>query len=293
MERASLSDLPYLDVSFWGGLCPDLTITEDRPICEAHGRHTGPELRQGDWELCKQLISEDGYFAYESFFPQRNVDRLAACLKRLDAAGIPPVFCFLYDEFWEVLGQLDPLLADLLGPYTLLPAVWAWIVKPTEQTAFAPHRDQARQTSVDDENHLDYLTLWIPLTDLNHLSSSICIVPASLDADYAKNTQRTRVEDLQDIRSLQVPRGSVLAWTVALAHWGTKQSRFGEPRMSIGYYVQKVSAELLAEPPIDLKSPFSLRSRLQLVGQQILDYSRDRGNELINLAKSLTDLEDV
>ena len=293
MEHRSLRDIPYRDLDYWRGLCSGMTICGEQPIAEKSSLHNDRPIRKQDWDLCKQLVKEDGYFAYESFFPCEQIGRLAACFRRLDDEGIPPVLCFVYDEFWELLLQLHPLLLDLLGQYTLLPAVWAWIVTSTNQTAFAPHRDQKRETSLDNENHLDYLTLWIPLTDLNHLSSSIFVLPASHDANYDKNTSRTDVENLQDIRSLQVPKGSVLGWTVGLVHWGSRQSPHGAPRMSVGYYVQKSKAESLEGPPIELDVPFSLAQRLRLIGDQILMYSRDRNNELIRFAKDLAELDEM
>ena len=290
MSYSQLKEIPYTDIAFWRSLCPNLTITEDVAI--AQNSDVNQNLREEDWQQCKQLICEDGYFAYESFLNHDLVDRLADGLSILDGSKIPPVFCFLFDEYWQVLQQLRPMLSDLLGDYKLLPAVWAWIVKATDQTGFAPHRDVTRDTSIDNPNHLDYLTIWIPLTDLNHLSSSIYVLPASLDPNYDKNTQRTDVDNLQHIRSLQVPKGSVLSWAVGLTHWGSTQSKHGEPRMSIGYYVQKASAECVDGPPVDLNVPFSLQQRLSMVGDQILNYSRNRDMELINFAKTLVELGD-
>ena len=183
--------------------------------------------------------------------------------------------------------QLDPLLSDLVDEYWLLPAVWAWHVTPDKQTAFSPHRDQIREVAVDDEDHLDYLTIWIPLTDLNHLSSSICVLPASLDPDYDAGEAGVRVEDLQNVRSLQGKRGSVFCWATGLAHWGTRQSEFGQPRMSVGLYIQNPEAECLDPPPLDFTKPFSLDQRLQLIGQQIVNYSREADSELLKLAGEL------
>jgi hypothetical protein len=285
-----IDDLPF-NISFWRSLCPDLTIREDASIRQRASDRTRTSLRERDWSLCRQLIHEDGYFAYEAFFAAEYVDRLANGLAQLDRRGIPPVFCFLYDEFWEVPLGVEPMLADLLGDHLVLPAVWAWIVKSTDPTAFEPHRDWTRPTSLQDPNHLDYLTLWIPLTDLSHLTSNIFLLPASLDANYDQNTRRVSVDNLQDIRCLQVPCGSVLGWAVGLAHWGSKQSRHGRPRMSVGYYVQKSSVECVDGPPIDLNAAFSFQQRLNLIGHQILNYSRDRGNALIEFAKRLVEYQ--
>ena len=281
----------YRDPSYWASLCPGLTITEDEPLAKVLRRRESPTVPADAWRECKETIRQDGYFACESYFSPELVDRLADALRCLDAADVHPVFCFVYDEFWEILLQISPLLTDLIGAHQWLPAVWAWIVRTDNQTAFSPHRDQTRVTSLDNENHLDYLTLWIPLTDLDHRSSSIFLLPASLDPNYDQGTSRTDVENLQDIRSLQVPKGSVLAWAVGLVHWGSRQTRFGEPRLSVGYYVQKSTAECLVPPPFDFEKDLSLTQRLNVIGQQILDYSRDRDMKLINMAKTLVELD--
>ena len=277
---------------FWRQLCPEMSLTETEPLDNPQQDRRGDPVRWTDWETCRATIQKDAYLAYESFFPPSQMDSAANCLRALDKLEIPPVFSFVYDEFWVLPLMLRPLLSDLLGDYLLLPAVWTWIVKTNDQCAFEPHRDWVRETSIDDDNHLDYLTIWIPVNDLDHHSSSISVLPASLDPHYDKATQTVEVTDLQHVRSLQVPRGSVLAWTVQLAHWGTRQSEFGEPRMSVGYYVQKAKAECIESPPIDLTVPFTLRQRLRMIGNQFQMYSRDRSNELIRFASDLVDLPD-
>lgn len=280
----------YQDVEFWRDLCPGLSITEDKSLGAHSSYGKNKSIRAGDWEQCKDLINNEGYFAYESWFDPELIDRLAECLRQLEKHEILPAFCFVYDEFWELMLRLDPLLSDLLGEYWLLPAVWAWHVKPENQTAFTPHRDQVREAAIDDDDHLDYLTIWIPLTDLNHLSSCICVLPASADPDYDSGTDRVAVENLQDIRTLQGKRGSVFCWTTGLVHWGTKQSQQGTPRISVGLYVQNPEAECFDPPPMDFTNPFSLQQRISLVGQQIIDYARGANNDLLRLASSLIEL---
>ena len=280
------------DAKFWRNLCPELNLTETTPLENLAGAQTteAVKIRDDDWQQCKELINTDAYFSYESFFPHDLIERLAICFDRLRQENILPIFCFMYDEFWDLLLQLKPMMSDLIGDHKLLPAVWAWFVEYENQTGFSPHRDQVRETSVDDEDHLDYLTIWIPLTDLNHLSSCICVLPASLDPDYEDGNSRVCVENLQDVRTLQVKKGSVLCWTACLAHWGTKQSEFGDPRKSVGFFVQRSDAEIMVEPPMDFSKPFSLKERLGLIGQQIIDYSREADESLLNLAGELTHL---
>ena len=235
-------------------------------------------------------MAEDGYFAYEGWFDQRQIDRMRACFDQLESNGIHPVFAFVYDEFWDLLMQMDPLFSDLLDDYECLPAVWSWFVRPDNQSAFAPHRDQVREVSIDDEEHLDYLTIWIPLTDLNHLSSAICVLPASLDPDYENCTAEIQVESLHNVRSLQGKRGSEFCWTTQLAHWGTRQSDHGPPRMSVGYYIKRTEAENLEEQPaLDFSSPLTLPQRLAIIGQQIKNYSRSASAEELEFAEQLID----
>ena len=274
---------------FWRDLCPQLSIST-QPLAERSDWGQSRPLEHETWKTCQQTMAEDGYFAYGGWFDQRQIDRMQACFDQLDANGIHPVFAFVYDEFWDLLMQMDPLFSDLLDDYECLPAVWSWFVRPDNQSAFAPHRDQVREIVIDDEEHLDYLTIWVPLTDLNHLSSAICVLPASLDPDYENCTSEIQVESLQNVRSLQGKRGSVFCWTTQLAHWGTRQSVHGPPRLSVGYYIKRTEAENLEEqPPLDFSSPLTLLQRLSIIGQQIKNYSRSATAEELKFAEQLID----
>ena len=179
--------------AFWKTLCPELSIS-NQPLAELSDWGQSRRVDEETWATCQQTIAQDGYFAYDGWFDERQIDRMAKCFEVLESQGIHPVFAFVYDEFWDLLMQLDPLFSDLLDDYECLPAVWSWFVRPENQSAFAPHRDQVREVDIEDEEHLDYLTIWIPLTNLNHLSSAICVLPASLDPDYEKCTGEIQVE---------------------------------------------------------------------------------------------------
>ncbi|MGI9515601.1 MAG: hypothetical protein ACR2NP_01025 [Pirellulaceae bacterium] len=281
----------WQDIRFWRDLCPHLTVTTDQPLANLPSGQQHHPLRPDDWMRCKELIGVDGYFLYESWFRLKFIDRLADAFERLSEANLSPAFCFVYDEFWQLMRELDPLISDLVGDYWLLPAVWAWHVNANSQTAFPPHRDQVRQSAPDDEDHLDYLTIWIPLTDLDHLSSCMCVLPASADPDYDMGTNRVCVEDLQEIRCLQGPRGSVFCWTTGLVHWGTRQSELGQPRLSVGLCVQNPEAECFDPPPMDFERPLTLTQRLTLIGQQMINYSRDERPEMLELAELLVRLD--
>ena len=278
--------------AFWKALCPELSISS-QPLAELSDWGQSRTVDRETWATCQKTIAQDGYFAYDGWLDGRQIDRMAKCFNLLEDQGIHPIFAFVYDEFWDLLMQLDPLFSDLLDDYECLPAVWSWFVQPDKQSAFAPHRDQVRQVDIEDEEHLDYLTIWIPLTNLNHLSSAICVLPASLDPDYEKCTGEIQVESLQNVRSLQGQRGSVFCWTTQLAHWGTRQSTHGPPRMSVGYYLKRTEAENLEEEdPLDFSEPLSLTQRLSIIGQQIKNYSRSASSADLKFAQQLIGLSD-
>lgn len=287
-DLKGLQASPYAEPAFWHSLCPFLTIASERGVLRQELLTGVAPLDDGRWSQCRQTLREDGYFVYEDYLEPNHVEQLADGLARLDAARIPPVFCFVYDEYWGVMAALRPILSDLLGAeYEVLPAVWAWIVKHDEQTAFSPHRDHPEGLSAPSVNLLDYLTIWIPLTDLNHLSSTISVLPASRDPYYGSASRKLSLRDVQSIRSLQARKGAILGWTVGLAHWGTRQSRWGTPRMSLGYYVQRSGARGLVVGTLDLEQPFSLGDRLAVIGAQIAMYSRDRDPALLAFANEL------
>ena len=43
----------------------------------------------------------------------------------------------------------------------------------------------------------------------------------------------------------------------------------------------------MVPPPMDFSKPFTLQQRLSAIGQQIVDYSREADDALLNLAGSL------
>lgn len=271
---------------FWQQLSPELTLSEGQSL-EELGSQPVPTIREEHWETCQITVHQDGYFAYDQWFAADLIERLADCFDRLQEVGLPPVFCFVFDEAWILIQQLAPLLDELVGDYCFLPAVWAWHVTSETQSAFAPHRDQVRDVGTEDDEHLDYLTFWIPLTDLNHLTSCISLLPASADPDYDQGSAETKIENLQDVRTLQGSKGSVFCWTTGLIHWGTKQSSLGEPRKSIGIYTQNPESECYDPPPLELSQAYDLSQRLAIIGQQIYNYSRDADEKLLSLANQL------
>lgn len=273
---------------FWNSLDVDLNIS-DQPFATVEKRE--PCVVRDDLiNECGTMLEEEGYFALPGYGSDDVVGALARAFDRLKEHQLHPVFIFVFDEAWALIAQLRSLFQRLLGDHDFLPAIWSWHVTSESQTAFAPHRDQVREVLIEDGDHLDYLTVWIPLTDIDHRSSAINLLPASADPDFEEGTPAIRVENLQEIRSLQGPRGSVFCWSTQVAHWGTRQSDYGTPRKSIGVYLQRKKAPCLDGPAIDFDSPLLLDARLAIIGQQIIDYSRTADDEELMFASKLVAL---
>ena len=48
--------------------------------------------------------------------PAHQIAPLAAAVRRLAAAGLPPVFLFLAPETWRAFAPVEALLTYMLGP---------------------------------------------------------------------------------------------------------------------------------------------------------------------------------
>ena len=65
--------------------------------------------------IVSESLKLDGYFKYNNFLSDQIVAPLHQCIEQLIKHDIPPVFAFVYDEFWKVLCQLQPLAKAIFG----------------------------------------------------------------------------------------------------------------------------------------------------------------------------------
>jgi hypothetical protein len=109
-------------------------------------------------------VQREGYFRLRHDFGL-DLGAMAAVIAGLVADGFPPVFAFVYDEFWALFQALDPVYGNILGRYGLLPDFWVWHVDAAQgEAGWKPHRDKGRQSLRPDGTPLS-LSTWIPLTD--------------------------------------------------------------------------------------------------------------------------------
>lgn len=174
-----------------------------------------------------QLLDE-GYFKVDSLIPESEIQPLAHVVTAVSYEGYPPVFAFVYDEFWRLLARYSRVVEPVLGKdYKLkLADPWIWHIDK-EDAGFAPHRDLPMQASHADGSPA-ILSLWIPLSDATPLNGCIYVLPTQRDPNFPDKLDKNevRLEDLQNIRAVPAAAGSVLAWSPAILHWGSRSSRW-------------------------------------------------------------------
>ena len=263
------------NAALWKALNPDLTIEEQNPLTVDRVYRLSVE----DREEQRALLKEDGYCFLPSVLDSKTIDRMFACVSSLIDRKIPPVYCFVYDLFWQLILQIEPVLTDLLGKgYDVIPNAWTWYVDATRPGSyFLPHRDVDEEDFIDEEGMPTLFSLWIPLTDVTTKQSCMYVLPASRDPGYPEEAIGWRkkwqsqghplwkVEDLVNIRALPATKGSLLGWNGGVFHWGSKPDPKAQPRVSIGYYFHAKQAQKKHAGLIDLKKPFSLQKRLGVI----------------------------
>ncbi|MDX1570440.1 MAG: phytanoyl-CoA dioxygenase family protein [Xanthomonadales bacterium] len=254
------------DPDYWRKLIPGLTVSEGGEAMAPAEVSTGARDRE-------QLMQE-GYVQFDGALERRQAERLAEAVLQLGRSGYLPLFGFIYDEFWDAFSALGGLLRFALGDQVkMLPEFWVWNVDPgREEAGWRPHRDKQIDTLLADGMPKS-ATVWMALTDATPLNGCMYLLPASRDKAYRDfESGRTPVE-LQSVRALPVPAGSVLLWNQRVYHWGARSSRFAtEPRISMAFEFQRGDVDPFHEPllPVPCRPPFD--ERLKLIGKQILQY---------------------
>lgn len=273
--------------SFWRQLNPDLAISE-RPLAAPTALPASSLLDPA--RLAADTIGE-GYFQAPPVLERGRAARLAQVISTLTEHGIPPVFCMVYDAFWEMFGGLDALLRALLGDgYQMMPTdIWAWHVAPSDQaTGWGPHRDLPVPEAVRADGRPRLLNVWLPLTDVSPQNACMYVLPAHLDPNFPEHVDggEFSIRDWQNIRALPAPAGAPMGWTSQVLHWGGRSSaRATQPRISVGIYFHSADCDLHQLNPDTARAGFSslafgpalalpFAARLQAIAGAIYMYNR-------------------
>ena len=231
------------DRDYWTNLIPDFNIT-DHPIQNAASRY---QVDVPDMGAPVRQVIKEGYTQLPSVIPRVETTRLAECVKKICDLSLPPVFAFVYDEFWQMFANLSGALNPIIGSgYRMKPAdIWIWYVD-REKAGWAPHRDMINSRTLHPDGRPANLTVWIPLTDVSPLNGCMYVLPTNRDRHLPRWLIRTSVKlkDLQNVRALPAKAGSVLCWNSRILHWGSRSSEWADqPRISVAVYLQSSDYE--------------------------------------------------
>jgi hypothetical protein len=238
------------------------------------------------------LLRQEGYLEVPGFLPPVEAGRMDGAVRKLVGGGWQPVFAMVYDEFWDAVASLAPVLAGILGDdYRQLPDFWAWHVNASDvDRGWSPHRD--RPGTVLPDGTPATLTVWFALSEATPLNGCIYMMPMQRDALFHSTATATvPLNQLQNIRALPVRAGSVLAWNQQVFHWGARSSsRADGPRVSFACEFQRGDIPPCNTPLLIPVMRPDFQTRLRLIGMQVLQYQHmyKLSAQLCEVARRLT-----
>jgi Phytanoyl-CoA dioxygenase (PhyH) len=255
---------------FWRGFAPELHVADPSTVASL----TAIQPPGDRADSLGRLINEEGYVQIKGMPLGAPAATLAQVVRRLDAAGLSPVFAFLYDEFWVPFYLMHPIYAALLGDgYHLLPDFWVWNVDPARKdSGWRPHRDKGRNALYPDGRPKS-LTTWIALSQATPLNGCMYIVPAHQDPTYNTPDEKNWRFDYAGIRALPADAGDIFVWNQAVLHWGSRTSAHGgESRVSMAFEFQRGDVPAFNTPLLPPLQFLGFDRRLSLIVKQIMQY---------------------
>tara|TARA_B100000686_G_C16787786_1_gene976434 strand:+ start:1028 stop:1948 length:921 start_codon:yes stop_codon:yes gene_type:complete len=273
-----------LTVSYWENLVPQLNI-------EKLSYNQILDISKNSVLKLKKNLIKYGYFHKKDKSFDLPLSIMEGSIKVIDDIGLPPVFAFVFDEFWYIQFQIKNILDEMLGKdYKQLPDFWAWHIN-CGQSGWQPHRDK-NEGSLFENNEPKSVTVWIPLSHASPTNSCMYVLPANKDKFYnTLASEKNPLElpgSLSDIKALPASSGDLLIWTQEIFHWGSSSTDKHDEsaRTSIAFEFQRNDVppfrDFLLEPGV---LP-TFDERLALISMQILQYTHAYGfkENLVNWA---------
>jgi hypothetical protein len=254
----------------------------------ASGLHAGDEVRELDASPAApdalagaaDAMREDGVFHLTRAVAGSTVARLNEAIDRVIAAGWPPVFAFVYDEFWLCarLPAIVRVVTDVLGPDPAqIPHVWTHIVHPTGSSAgWSPHVDGVGRRRV---------SCWVALTEATLENGCMHVVPRSLAPPHLAQrfdgrssfTGAELMATLHAATAMPASAGDVLGWTFDVVHWGGRSRGGRTARRSLSFeYIAASEVPRDDERPLVplADPPPPLAERLHAIATGVLEFRK-------------------
>lgn len=269
-----------LSIPSWQTLCPALSVGRIAPLSGIEDEPLPLEHRQ----ILVRRLERDGYLQTAPVIAAGVIDAMKQAMISLRDHGWPPVFVYVYDQFWDIARapSLTALFTGALGPgYRQSPRVWAFHLGTEDgASGWPPHVDGGHLTHTTDR-----ITLWIPISDATLENGCMNVIPKHLlpetiPDDFANNSGVISPETwrtmLQGSRALPARAGSVLAWDFQVIHWSSFCNGAAEPRMSLAVELIGAAAKPAdsERPLLDIASLPPFEERLRAIAKGILSYQR-------------------
>lgn len=264
------------DRSRWRALVPLGTI-EGAALPPAAAQRSEAEI-----ERAVDSFHREGWFALPSLLDAAEMDRRRRIVETLVANGWPPVFGFVFDEFWNLLRapEVRGVIERLLGPgYRQNGSIWAHrVAARTGASGWAPHVDDPKAAPGK------MVAIWVPTSAATLESGCMSIIPRGVLGETYDRAIRERgalpfddwLEALRAARPLPAPPGSVMGWDGGVLHWGGAWRGGDAPRLSIALEFEAADlprkrGDISVDPSAPL-IPFE--ERLRCIGTALTAYSR-------------------
>ena len=264
-----LSQLPEAgSQEFWRQLNPDLSISQN-PFQVAHPI---PQPSAALLSEYRQRMQEEAYIQSEPCLSGEMLASMRRAVESVRAAGMPAIFAFVYDIFYQGLSHFDPAFRAVLGEkYRLVPNFGVYYIEPTDQgKGFAPHRDAEYTDTIDSQGNPTVITVWITITEASPLNSCLYVVPKYRDPQYNESIHDLSVTAdafaWEDVRALPTQAGVMSCWSQYLFHWGSRASRRAkEPRITYAVYLQSGEVDPVEEQTVAVPASLDFAARLSMI----------------------------
>lgn len=236
----------------------------------------GPDLAVPRGEHLPTALATEGVARIEGLLSPPRAAAMSACLEAIAALGLPGVFAYTLDAFWEPLDRLVPLVEAALGPVDVLADAWAWHIPPGPGRAgWPPHRGVYENVRGDD-GRPGFVNVWVALAPVTRETACMHVVPFSKDPGYPDALTREPLAT-EGAVAYEMAGGEALLWDAASIHWGGPMLP-GAPhaRTSFSYTLRAKSLRGSTalgdfETVADWRA-LRLADRLDLVAQQLIGY---------------------
>lgn len=239
------------------------TLLEREPVFTTVGAPSSPDAdARPDAREVHESFSREGVAVLPGLLSRERAEALVKTLRALRDRGLPPVFGYVLEAFWEPLARLVPIVESVIGPCEVLADGWAWDIPPTEGRAgWAPHRG-AYELVRQADGRPGLVNVWVALSDVTRETACMHVVPLSKDSGYPDALRREPF-DSEHAVAYPLEAGSALFWDASSLHWGGPMLP-GAPHARVAY------SFTLRAKGVDYLSEFGTVSPERLPGKSVL-----------------------